>query len=63
MQTVAVGHAECLQVGDEAIVTTVTIDASGAIEVLFIVDPETGAPCLPVGPSLVGGVGHVVCLN
>ena len=67
VETVAVGHAECLQVGDEAIVSAVPIDASGAIQRLIIVDPETGAPCLPVCPSVEGRGGHesfrLVCVN
>ena len=58
-EVVAVLHAKHLQMGDQFGVTAVPVDACHAVEVLFVVDPETGAPCLPVCPSVVGGCGHV----
>ena len=51
-QTVAVGFAECLQVGNQGIISAVPIDAGGAVEMLLITDPEGSAPGLPVCPSV-----------
>ena len=57
-QTVAVGFAVRLQVGDQVIVSAVPVDSCQAVEVLFIADPEGSAPGLPVCPSVErGGVG------
>ena len=62
-EVIAVLHAEHLQMGDQFGVPAVPVDSCHTVEVLFVVDPETGAPCLPVCPSVVGGCGHVVrCL-
>ena len=51
-QTVAVGFAERLKVGNEAVISAVPIDAGGTVEALIVSDPEGSAPGLPICPSV-----------
>ena len=48
----------CGEVWEQALITAVPIDASGAVVPLIVVDPQGHVPCLPVGPSVVRVVCH-----